>query len=438
MSKKTRRILFLLAIGAFLVIGFIATMYAQGYRWDFKTNKFLLSGGIYLKSEQKTADIFLNDKYLGQQTPYLIKNLLPFRKYKIKLTKDGFKPWEKEFEITPGSVSEAIDIMLWPDKLNNQIVWSDLEPQSFSVSPDQKFLALQKGNNKLVISRLLSPSATSSAISFPDKKRATSVGFLENGAWTNNTNKFIFWREIYSSALRTPLKDWYIWDGENKSLISLNTLYERKMIIKNALTSPLPTRFTPNKISWFGNDNTIIVLMNGRLLQLDIKNENIIDLNVSDALDFDTIENKIVVLKKPDILLLLDSSIQNISALGQAKFPPQKILISPDGLKVAYFNANAIGTLWQKDTSEQPLRKLGEQEIIFESSQKLTNIEWHASSEHILFLADNKLTLAELDNRGQRNIFSWPEMIKTFVYLPGARTLYSLGSNEIKIAENKF
>ncbi len=432
MTRKTRRILLGLAILAFLVVGFVMTMYARGYRWDFDKNRFLLSGAVYLKSlYPDDTQIFINGKNTEKTAAALIKNLLPARRYKTQVLKEGYQSWEKEFEITPGLVANAENIILFPKKLNSQIIWPEGEGLvDFSVSPNQKFIAGKINSSKIIIRDLEQLDATARPLNLNDKRKTTGVAFLKNNkGWSANSQKFLFSRDT------TTRKLWYIWDSD--TLIDLTALYERKIVLKQPSASPLPTKFAPTKISWLGN-SSLLAILNGRLFQLDIQNETVTDLKLSDVVDFDAFENKIIALKNPDILLLMDSAVENISVLGQAQFAPQRILISPDGSKVSYFDANSLGVFWLKDTPRQPLKKANDQEVVYESTGHMTEIYWQNENEHLLILDNQKLYAVEIDTRDKINIAAWPETIAAINYLSQDSKLFILENSAIKSLDGKF
>ena len=441
MTRRTRRILFSTAVVAFVAIGFVVLMYAQGYRWDFQNNKFVLAGAIYIEPiGPKETDISVNNKSTDNKSASLIKNLLPMRKYDVKVTKADYQPWEKEFEVTPGIVVNAENIILFPETLKTQIILPDPVLSDFSISPNQKFIAVVSGNFKLSIKNYSGDTASSTPISFADKKKTISAGISKNNSgWSPNSKKLIFWREIaQTSKQRTSVTNWYVWDSENGSLTDLTSLYERKIVLKQASSTPLPTKFVPNKILWFGNDNNLLVLIGGNILEMDIKNESVKDLSLNDVMDFDSFENKIIALKSPDILILMESAVQNISALGQAKFPAQKILFSNDGNKIAYSNGSAIGVMWLKDTDKQPFKKTGEQETIYQGTGYISEIYWHKYNEYIIFLESRKLSAVELDKRGKMNIASWPETISAISYIPKDQKLFILEPGLIKSVDGEF
>lgn len=442
MTKKIRRILFFIAVAMFLAIGFVLIIYAQGYRWDFKSSKFMLAGAIYIEPiSPNETEIFLNNKSTNKKSAALIKNLLPSRKYQTKVSKADYQDWEKEFEITPGFVINVENIVLFPENLKTQIILPDPLVSDFSVSPNQKLMAVVYGeSSKISVNNYTNGTATSTPVNFSDKRKTISVGLSKNSlSWSQNSKKLIFWREITLSARqKTSYINWYVLDSETGSLTDLTNLYEKKIILKQASSTPLPTKFIPNKISWFGNDNNLIFLIGGSIFEMDIKNESVKDLDMSDVVDFDSFENKIITLKNSDILMLMESAVQNVSALGQTKFQAQKVLFSPDGNKVAYSNENTIGVLWLKDTNKQPFKKANDQETIYQGSGYISQIFWHKYGEHIIFLESGKLNAVELDKRGKMNLASWQETISAINYIPKESKLLILGNESIKSVEGEF
>src|SRR3989344_7458970 len=134
MTRKSRRTLFIIAIAAFLAIGFVVLMLAQGYRWDFQNNRLLLSGAVYIKVvNADNADITVSRKTAAGQTAALIKNLLPFRSYQAQVELAGYQTWEKELAVDPGLVTQVENIVLFPEDLKTRIILPDKSIADFSV-----------------------------------------------------------------------------------------------------------------------------------------------------------------------------------------------------------------------------------------------------------------------------------------------------------------
>jgi hypothetical protein len=124
MRRRTRRLLLYAMILFFLITTPAVLFYAWGYGFDFANKKLVLTGGIYLKSSPKKAEIYLNGKF-KDQTPHLIKRLIP-RDYQIKVVKDGFHSWQKKLKVESKLVTEARNILLVPKNPSVELVKNNL------------------------------------------------------------------------------------------------------------------------------------------------------------------------------------------------------------------------------------------------------------------------------------------------------------------------
>lgn len=143
MTKRTRKIILLLAILFFILITPTTLFYAWGYSFDWQTKKPVLTGGIYLKSIPKRAQVYLNDKPQEQTTPIFIKRLLP-KEYQIRVTKQGYHSWQKTLRVESKIVTEAKNILLIP-----------LSPKIETVNPE---LALEFSEEPTSIFYIHQPS----------------------------------------------------------------------------------------------------------------------------------------------------------------------------------------------------------------------------------------------------------------------------------------
>lgn len=97
---------------ALLVGTVLVVLFAKGYRFGLDTGKieFAGTGLLVTKSVPDGAQVFING-HLTTATDSTI-NLAP-KKYKIRIFKDGYFPWEKEISIQEEVVSKA-EALLFP------------------------------------------------------------------------------------------------------------------------------------------------------------------------------------------------------------------------------------------------------------------------------------------------------------------------------------
>ena len=436
MTIRTRRILLGIAVAIFLAAGSVLLVYARGYRWDFSNNNFVLSGAIYVKSTYpKETEITYNSKVYNKKGSALIKNLLPSKKYNINVSKETFQTWGKEFQVTAGLVTNTENVILFPKQLQSQIVWPETQGlNDFAISNDKKLIAIKIDTAKILMRDLTNINATSTELKFPDKLKNKSVNFLENNkGWSKNSQKLIVLRETTRA-----IKNWYIYDSASNLFTNLTTLYEKKLVLKNPSPTPLPTKFLPTELRWFG-ENSIIALIDAKLFLIDVKEEKVTDLNFSNIQSFDVFENKIIAIKNPNILLMMDSAIQNISALGETKFEnPNLIEFSLEGDKAVYSNGKNIGVIWLKEVTNGQIKKTNDQENIY-TGETIGNLSWQHFGEYILFNEGLLFKAIEIDTRSNVNIAYWSEnKISKTVYLPKESKLYILENSTVKVVEGEF
>lgn len=83
----------------------LAIFLAKGYRYSTKTGMLTGTGIISITSVPDQASVFL-DGHLTTATNANISSLIP-RDYDVKITKDGFIPWEKQVTVKEGLVSQV-------------------------------------------------------------------------------------------------------------------------------------------------------------------------------------------------------------------------------------------------------------------------------------------------------------------------------------------
>jgi len=130
MTYRLRRILLFITIIIFSLATPVVLLYAYGYSFDWQTKKPVKTGAFYLNSRPSKAKVYLNGQLKGE-TPTLIKHLIP-QEYEIKITKKGFRSWQKKLRIKSQLVTESKDILLVPLNPTTVLVKEKL-PSGFSL-----------------------------------------------------------------------------------------------------------------------------------------------------------------------------------------------------------------------------------------------------------------------------------------------------------------
>ena len=98
------RILFLiLTIATVGTLGYFTSLYARGYRINFKELKFTPSGILVIKSDPDSAQVFIDGNFTNATNTTI--NLAPGA-YDIEIKKDGYLNWNKRIIIDKEVVTE--------------------------------------------------------------------------------------------------------------------------------------------------------------------------------------------------------------------------------------------------------------------------------------------------------------------------------------------
>lgn len=104
----------LITLGALFfvtVVSGIVIFFANGYTFNPKLGKLQKTGILVVTSEPKDAAVYLDSEL--KTTTNTTFNFLTPGKYKVRVTKDGFTPWEKVVEVKAELVTR-LDLNLFP------------------------------------------------------------------------------------------------------------------------------------------------------------------------------------------------------------------------------------------------------------------------------------------------------------------------------------
>jgi hypothetical protein len=122
MKKRTRRILFWMAVIVFGLASWVVIKYAQGYVFNWSTNSFVRTGAIAV-TVNTSASLFINDVKAGD-TSFLAnrtgRDRLAPGTYNIRLVRDGFSAWRKTVVVSEGELTDFPTVLLLPTEEQSQ------------------------------------------------------------------------------------------------------------------------------------------------------------------------------------------------------------------------------------------------------------------------------------------------------------------------------
>ncbi|HEX5796816.1 MAG TPA: PEGA domain-containing protein [Candidatus Saccharimonadales bacterium] len=200
----------LVFIGTYLLV-----FRAYGYDFDTKTGEVIQEGLVYIDSTPGGANISINGRANGQQTGTRLS--LQEGKYSLELTRDGYSPWRRDFELQGGEVARYDYAFLFPIKPDTgEVQTFSAKPDFVTQSPDRRWILLaEKGklNNMTLydLNRRTDDQPNTTSLTFPSGLFAEAPGkhVLKLVEWSTD-NRHILVRHDFRGG-----REFIVLDREN-------------------------------------------------------------------------------------------------------------------------------------------------------------------------------------------------------------------------------
>lgn len=410
MTHKTRRNIFYTFLGIFIIVVPVIILYSLGFTFDFQKQLIVSTGGVYLKSLPSGADIYIDGKLKGKTTK-LIRRLAP-KIYDIKITKEDYHSWEKEFIVQPHLVTKADSVVLLSQNPKIDLT-TEAAIKEFSLLPDKKELFYS----------------------------ASSSFYLFNIAENKET-------EVLSLDLKTPK---FIWSPDNQNVVInsdkqylMINISEPKTIIDLLGIIKLKSKFIIsdiNNLNFDSSGNKLYFLSNNNLylLTLNKNSESFVlsDILVPNVINYTIYKNGIIYLEKTkNIINELDvTSLKSARMFDQVYpgFNSGEWILSDDNKKLLCKKDKSVEILWLEDVTNNSMsqQKGDVDKIDFE--QAINDVIWYPKTdEHLIVSTNTSILFTELDNREPRNIVNYISAEKPeIVYNSASKILYFLSQNKL-------
>jgi hypothetical protein len=150
---KIRLIIGYILVAIAITLGTIVLVYgAYGYGINTKTGDIVQNGLLFVDSKPGGAQIFLNNKYINQNTSARL--VLPAKQYDLLIKKSGYREWERKFTLDEHTISRYVYPFLFPNKsVTSSLKTYQGVPQLFMQSPDRHWILVQQpeGEAKTVV-----------------------------------------------------------------------------------------------------------------------------------------------------------------------------------------------------------------------------------------------------------------------------------------------
>src|SRR3989344_5344325 len=257
LNKRSRTMLFWLAVIVFVIVAPLLIAYSQGLRYDFATMKIVRVGAIAIDSNPEDSEIVVDGKFIGERTPEVLRGLIPNRQYKIEVQREGYHWWYKTLTVEPQRITAARGIHLFPSELTFEKVGPErLDVEEMHVNGNGERIFIATSRSEVFVYDV--SAATSTPVTFVDGLYSQEIN---NVLWNDNHEHVIFSRGVSGDTL------WYVFDARALSLVNLNEQYAslRDNVKETTLTSLPPFTFDPTDVIFARNGGTrFFVVLEGQ------------------------------------------------------------------------------------------------------------------------------------------------------------------------------
>ncbi|MFA6322679.1 MAG: PEGA domain-containing protein [Candidatus Buchananbacteria bacterium] len=412
MNLKYRRFIYLSFIVFFLIITPIILLYAAGYSFNFKKGQLVKTGILYVDSKPKNADIDINGQNKGK-TPNRFTKLLPDI-YNVKVSKDGYYPWQKDIEIKSNLSEFAEDIVLFKDTLPINIVSGKINV--LSASPNHRYLAYSiiKDNDEELRFLNLKTSGDNLIKKFTNPK--------------NNSFEIIGWSETQNQAIFKEK----VQDFNNYTIVFADSLTARELTTL--------TRVNFSKLDWgLENDVFLFGLASDGLYQIDLEKSLTQKIISGKILDFTFNDNNIYYLTQENSTTFLNKKVLGVSP-SQDPTAIEKIKLSA-GSKFS-LQKSSKGYITMLDKKNHDLFIISENSFSDQNienniilQEKANQIVWSADKNKIIFNNDFEVWTYDFSNQQKMLVTRFSEPIIQALWYPQDKYIIYLLTNKIQAIE---
>ncbi|MBI1755416.1 hypothetical protein HYR65_04005 [Candidatus Azambacteria bacterium] len=429
MTLRRRRMYFFLLVAVFFIAAPAVILYSQGYTLDLNNFSLKKTGAIFLSTSPKGVRIFV-DNLLAASTSdiifsqgKLLSHMAP-KEYDVRIEKEAYSPWDKKLEVKPQLVTEARNIFLVPqrplpltiEKKVSDVIISDSNAMIAYVKTDGA--AIFDVSSPKIIPLAAQPGEKVGNVRFgADENYLVVESFLNNrvrkyllnvasGETTqiseDNNEQFIKIRQYPA--------------GEPK-IIALSS--NRELYFMDTRSQQEKTTIATNisNFELFGDKILYATVAPTVFYEKDLVSGKTEQLNQTPVVQFDFSSK--ILRSRGGFVAFIDNE-QSLFIYNQEEKIFHLIaknvlsaIFSDDDKKLMWQNKNEIYIYYLKDIVIHPQKAAGEIELITRFSKPVGAIAWFSyDNEHILFAADEKLKLIELDGRDKRNVYDIAEVKK--------------------------
>lgn len=262
MDKITRYLILLIIIFVFIVLAPLIVLYVSGAGFNFGEQFSAGTGILDIQSSPNDAEVYLNDDKLDN-TPTTLR-FIKQGTYKVRVNKNGYRPWEKQLFIQAGQVTYAGTV-------------SDL----VTLLPDEQPVLLEQADVVALAGR---------------GDQLIYIKEDGNAVLYDQSNKKV----LIETKLTLPIVSIKEIVNQNFLLATTTTKQVKLLEISSLELIDLPSNFTESRNIQVSNDGMVFADMDGKLLVYDPEAKQTYTGLSNDVLAF-TINNNLIYVASSEI-----------------------------------------------------------------------------------------------------------------------------------------
>jgi len=389
---------------------------AQGYNLDLGKRKFVETGGVYIKTLQTEASVFIDDKYVDITSPFsrdlLIQRLHPDI-HNIKIKKDGYFSWEKDLEVEEQLVTKAQNVILFPENISFSPILKDVK-NVFEIG-DFKFL-IQTTTDKLVFFDVINDINRDvlSAEEFKTIKKVKKIEFSpdqQKALITLTDSKYyilsmaegVVEKLKLITALDKTIQHPEFNGNNNIYYLSKNKLYSLNLTTnkKDLVKEENVTGFALHGDGLYTLENGVLVRTNVYIKTKEVLTKNPFSFKKDADYRLKTIEGRIFLIENDKVYYFYNNPKKSFVKVIESSSEVKHRIWSD---KIIFTNGNEIWLMLLKDFESPFFKKADSFIFLSRFSEKINDIVW-VDDDYFSAIIGGKMRISEIDIRDRINFF---------------------------------
>lgn len=428
----------------FAIVSFWVLFFAQGYDFDWKKNKIIENGGIYIKTSQPNIDVYIDNKYINRTDSFsrdlLIQKLTP-EEHLVRVQKDGYFSWEKSLKVDEKNVAKAQNIILFPENITFKEISANIS-KTFEIN-NQKILILTKSNELSLlntdsgqIENILSAEEMKNVgkikrIEFsPNSKKALIVSenlkyfllLLED----KTANKIKNIKDFDKNSQKISFNgDGYLYYLNKNNLYSLNLDNGKKELIKEELVSA----FGYQGDGLYTLEDGILIRTNIYLKTFETMTKEPFLFKKNITYDLKILEGRIFLTENNKAFYYYNGQTKSFEKVIESTQGEIKYKIWSD--KIIFNNDNELWLMLLKDYESPFFKKSDSFIFLSRFSEKISDVAW-IDDDYFATIIGGKIRISEIDIRDKINFFELKDQGYSNIWFnKSKKALISIKENKI-------